>query len=232
MKLKVIISLLFCCLAIAESISVVIAQENSSSLDTGITEQKVAIVSIPSDDEFYVGKEKVTRADIPEKVKQVLKDIPPDEQIIYVKARCPVKYGVVVSVVDALREAGFTRIGLVTEKGSTIAPGASGKKLPAGHDRKLPNITTTSREDGPALSPRTGMILIEAVSKARVRLNSKAMSLPRLQNALKWLLKGRSDKTVSIKAPKGMLYCDVLKVVGAAKEAGAQPIGLQVDYLR
>jgi biopolymer transport protein ExbD len=58
------------------------------------------------------------------------------------------------------------------------------------------------------------------------------MSLSGLQNALERLLNGRSDKTVFIKAPKGMLYCDVLKVVGAAKDAGGQPIELQVDSLK
>ena len=39
------------------------------------------------------------------------------------------------------------------------------------------------------------------------------------------------EKTVFIKSPKSMRYGDVVKVIDAAKLAGASPIGLQVDDL-
>jgi len=39
------------------------------------------------------------------------------------------------------------------------------------------------------------------------------------------------EKTVFIKSPKSMRYGDVVKVIDAAKMAGASPIGLQVDDL-
>ena len=39
------------------------------------------------------------------------------------------------------------------------------------------------------------------------------------------------EKTVFIKAPKSVRYGDVVKVIDAAKQAGAQPIGLQIDDL-
>ena len=39
------------------------------------------------------------------------------------------------------------------------------------------------------------------------------------------------EKTVFIKSPKSMRYGDVVKVIDAAKLAGATPIGLQVDDL-
>lgn len=39
------------------------------------------------------------------------------------------------------------------------------------------------------------------------------------------------EKTVFIKSPKSMRYGDVVKVIDAAKVAGASPIGLQVDDL-
>jgi biopolymer transport protein ExbD len=39
------------------------------------------------------------------------------------------------------------------------------------------------------------------------------------------------EKTVFIKAPKSVKYGDVVKVIDAAKLAGAQPIGLQIDDL-
>jgi biopolymer transport protein ExbD len=39
------------------------------------------------------------------------------------------------------------------------------------------------------------------------------------------------EKTVFIKAPRGMKYGDVVKVIDAIKGAGASPVGLQVDDL-
>ena len=39
------------------------------------------------------------------------------------------------------------------------------------------------------------------------------------------------EKTVFLKAPRSLKYGDVVKVIDAAKVAGAQPIGLQVDDL-
>lgn len=42
---------------------------------------------------------------------------------------------------------------------------------------------------------------------------------------------GVPDKTVFIKAPKGMPYGSVVKVIDAVKGAGAEPVGLQIDAL-
>ncbi len=39
------------------------------------------------------------------------------------------------------------------------------------------------------------------------------------------------EKTLFIKSPRSMKYGDVVKVIDAVKQAGAQPIGLQIDDL-
>jgi biopolymer transport protein ExbD len=39
------------------------------------------------------------------------------------------------------------------------------------------------------------------------------------------------EKTIFIKSPKTVRYGDVVKVIDAAKTAGAEPIGLQIDDL-
>ena len=39
------------------------------------------------------------------------------------------------------------------------------------------------------------------------------------------------EKTLFIKSPKSVKYGDVVKVIDAAKTAGAEPIGLQIDDL-
>jgi biopolymer transport protein ExbD len=41
----------------------------------------------------------------------------------------------------------------------------------------------------------------------------------------------RIEKTVFIKAPRALLYADVIRVLDAIKGAGATPVGLQIDDL-
>jgi biopolymer transport protein ExbD len=65
-----------------------------------------------------------------------------------------------------------------------------------------------------------------------IELNSRQMSLVELGTTLKDLLEQRPDKTVFIKAPKDKLYGDIVQVIDIVKGAGAQPIGLQIDYLQ
>jgi biopolymer transport protein ExbD len=38
-------------------------------------------------------------------------------------------------------------------------------------------------------------------------------------------------KTVFVKAPKNIGYGSVMKVIDAIKQAGAEPLALQIDYL-
>ena len=66
----------------------------------------------------------------------------------------------------------------------------------------------------------------------QVELNSRAMTLQELGTTLKDLLEQRPDKTVFIKAPKDKQYGDIVAVIDTVKGAGAQPIGLQIDYLQ
>lgn len=44
-------------------------------------------------------------------------------------------------------------------------------------------------------------------------------------------LSERIERTLTIKAPKHLKYGDVVKVIDAAKGAGANPIVLQIDDL-
>jgi biopolymer transport protein ExbD len=39
------------------------------------------------------------------------------------------------------------------------------------------------------------------------------------------------EKTIFIKSPRSIKYGDVVKVIDAVKQSGAQPIGLQIDDL-
>jgi biopolymer transport protein ExbD len=89
--------------------------------------------------------------------------------------------------------------------------------------------------------PKIGLLVIEVdrenVGMAQmVKLNTKPIALVDLRRELKAVFEQReregvSDTTVFIKAPRDKAYGDIVYVIDEVKGAGAQPIGLQVDYL-
>lgn len=91
-------------------------ETGKTSLDMDVIRDGSIIVALPADGEFFVGRDKVAQADIPARIRNILKDKRADEQVVYIKSGKEVKYGTVVSVIDAIRDAGFDRIGIVAEK--------------------------------------------------------------------------------------------------------------------
>lgn len=93
------------------------------------------------------------------------------------------------------------------------------------------------------------LTLVVAINKSdrKVTLNSEAMGdvsnatplTERLQAEFKQreangvFREGTNEveKTLFIKSPRSIKYGDVVRVIDAAKQAGAQPIGLQIDDL-
>ena len=93
------------------------------------------------------------------------------------------------------------------------------------------------------------LTLVVAISKETrgISLNNEPFGdvsdTEKLSNRLREIFKEREnngvfregtnevEKTIFIKSPKSVRYGDVVKVIDAAKAAGASPIGLQVDDL-
>jgi biopolymer transport protein ExbD len=78
----------------------------------------------------------------------------------------------------------------------------------------LNNEQAGSIDDPTALTVRLGEIFKERTNNGVFKENSNEI-----------------EKTVFIKSPTSVRYGDVVKVIDAAKTAGAQPIGLQIDDL-
>ena len=97
-------------------ISVALPKSKYPDPDPKIIEETSAVVSITHDDQIFFGRDPVTLDDLAKKIGNVLKDKPPADQVVYVKSDKLVKYGTVVNVIDAIREAGYDRIGLVAER--------------------------------------------------------------------------------------------------------------------
>ena len=105
-------------------VSVAVPKSRNPDLDDNIVKETSAVIAIPNDNEFYIGRDKMNaKEDIAAKVTSILKDKRPDEQIVYIKAGKLAKYGTVVDVIDILRNSDppWERIGLVTEKEKTGA---------------------------------------------------------------------------------------------------------------
>ncbi len=102
------------------------------------------------------------------------------------------------------------------------------------------------QQSNPKPNPLT---LVVAINKSdrKVTLNSEAMGdvsdASALTEKLKGVFKDREaqgafregtnevEKTLFIKSPRSVKYGDVVRVIDAVKQAGAQPIGLQIDDL-
>jgi biopolymer transport protein TolR len=110
-------------------VSVALPRSKYPDPDPNIIKDTSAVISIPAENEFYLGRDKVALDDIPARVKRLLENKAPQDQVIYVKSGKLVKYGTVVTLIDTIRQAGFDRIGLVAEKekpegGPAAAPAA------------------------------------------------------------------------------------------------------------
>jgi len=98
-------------------------------------------------------------------------------------------------------------------------------------------IPQKPQESQPNVTPPSDMLMVDVKMTGsgpdqQIELNSKPMTLQELGTTLKDLLEQRPDKTVFIKAPKDKQYGDIVAVIDTVKGAGAQPIGLQIDYLQ
>ena len=126
MRRRAVLWTLLCGVIVGASSHTVLSQEKPPSAQTGTSTQAPAVVYIPADGEFYVGSDRVTQAEIPDRIKEAFKDKPSDEQVVHIRAGLNVSYRTVVSVIEMIRGAGFKQIALVadTDSGSKLQKGS------------------------------------------------------------------------------------------------------------
>ena len=94
--------------------------------DQNINKESSVIVSIPKDGEYYLGKKKAGLEDLKSAVEKALANKKEEDKIVYIKSGVEVSYGEVVKVINAVREKGVDKIGLVADKkkkgGAAAAP--------------------------------------------------------------------------------------------------------------
>ena len=102
---------------------------NNPDVDPRIIKESSIVISIPSDGEYYLGKQRLQREQLTEKVDGLLQKIKNEQdRIVYIKSGVGVSYGDVVNVINEVRKLGVDKIGLVADKkkkgGGTAAPAA------------------------------------------------------------------------------------------------------------
>ncbi len=98
-------------------------------VDPNIIKESSIVISVPNDGEYYLGKVKVAKEQLAEKVDSMLqKNAKKDEdRIVYIKSGVGVSYGDVVNVINEVRKLGVDKIGLVADKkkgGAAVKPAA------------------------------------------------------------------------------------------------------------
>jgi len=96
---------------------------NAPEEDTYINNEKAVVVAIPNDSDFYIGKDKYSKAVLGDKIKEVMgKKIDDrlqgqtDKRIVYIKSDVGVNYGTVVEAINIIRAQNVDKIGLVADK--------------------------------------------------------------------------------------------------------------------
>jgi biopolymer transport protein ExbD/biopolymer transport protein TolR len=89
---------------------------NSPVEDGEITKDTSVVISIPDNNNFYVGKDQYPIDGLGEKIKTMMRDKAPDKRIVYIKSGVDVEYGTVVKAIDAIRKQDIDKIGLVADK--------------------------------------------------------------------------------------------------------------------
>lgn len=89
---------------------------NSPDEDPDITKDTSVVIAIPDNNDFFVGKDRYPLSELGEKIKNMMKDKPPDKRIVYIKSGVDVDYGTVVKAIDVIRKQDIDKIGLVADK--------------------------------------------------------------------------------------------------------------------
>jgi len=99
---------------------------------------------------------------------------------------------------------------------------------PSKFETKIPQKPQNEQTN---VQPPDDLLMVTVGQNRELQLNSLKMTHEELAKRLTSELENRPDKTVFIKAPQKVPYGDIVRVIDVVKGSGAEPIGLQVDFL-
>jgi biopolymer transport protein ExbD/biopolymer transport protein TolR len=84
--------------------------------DADITKDTSVVITIPDNNNFYVGTDPYPLDQLGDKIQGMMKDKAPDKRIVYIKSGVNVDYGRVVQAIDTIRKQDIDKIGLVADR--------------------------------------------------------------------------------------------------------------------
>ncbi|MGI8469004.1 MAG: ExbD/TolR family protein [Pyrinomonadaceae bacterium] len=87
-----------------------------SEEDPDIIRETSVVLTIPNNNDFYIGKDQYSLENLGEKVKRLMENKTPDKRIVYIKSGVGVDYGTVVQAINIIRKQDIDKIGLVADR--------------------------------------------------------------------------------------------------------------------
>ena len=219
----------------------------ASDRDSNVEKESAVIITVAADGRIYLGVDHspIDGRNLGAKIRPLLETQPEEDRIAYLAVDLAADYGQVVAACDEIRKIDSLRVGLLVtrvnddwpsrllvelqplpdpnEDISKLKPNPLTLRVTIGPDLivKLNQDPMGSIDDLSPLSEKLQQIFQMRLEQHAYREGAEtATNLPESE---------RIEKTIWINAPKHVKYGDVVKVIDAAKRAGANPIALQLD---
>jgi len=109
-------------------VNVDLPKANAAVIMENANKEDAVTVAVTRDGRSYLGANQVTAEDLAAKITAKLENKPEGEKQVYMRADIRANYGKVMDVVDQIRAAGVSQLGLLTERTETEEPPAAPKK--------------------------------------------------------------------------------------------------------
>ena len=74
------------------------------------------VISVPADDEYYIGKQRLSLSELSPVISETLKSLPAEKQVLYIKSASAVRFESLAKVIEMAKRAGIPRIEFVWDK--------------------------------------------------------------------------------------------------------------------
>ena len=103
-------------------VNVDLPKANAAVIMDNANKEDAVTVAVTRDGSTYLGGDKVNPDDLATKISAKLQNKPEGEKQVYMRADIRANYGKVMDVVDQVRAAGVSQLGLLTERTETETP--------------------------------------------------------------------------------------------------------------
>ena len=214
---------------VPEGVVVALPRETKNAVsDSAVLKETAVVVSVPDNEGFYVGSQQFSKLEGEAEIFRLLNGQQAAGREVFVAASFAIDYLNVVKILDNVRRQGVNSVGLLVER-------QPGKDAPSVFKIQIP--AEPAVDEVLPLKPDPLTLLVSIGVLDRLQLNREPMGNTvdpaTLTETLSKIFQQRKEheKAVVIKALRSTRYAEVVRVIDAAKGAGANPISLQIDDL-